>query len=198
MAGSQNISQINGYNIYATASAQAESASYALTALNLLGSIQSASYAGTASILLGSIQSASYSATASYVLGGGSTNPGGSNTQIQYNNSNAFGGVPVLTYDGTTLRGTGSFSGSFRGNIIGSASISTTASYSLTASYVDTALTASFIKGTIATSSYAGTASYSLTLGATLSNGPSGQLGLVSSNGTSISTITILLINTEY
>ncbi len=27
--------------------------------------------------------------------------PGGSNTQLQYNNSNAFGGIPSLTYDGT-------------------------------------------------------------------------------------------------
>jgi hypothetical protein len=53
---------------------------------------------------------------------GGSTTPGGSNTQIQYNNSNAFGGVPTLTYDGTTLRATGSFTGSLTGSIFGTAS----------------------------------------------------------------------------
>jgi len=47
--------------------------------------------------------------------GGGSTTPGGSSGQIQYNNSNTFNGVPTLTYDGTTLTGTGSFSGSFTG-----------------------------------------------------------------------------------
>ena len=46
---------------------------------------------------------------------GGSGTPGGSNTQIQYNNAGAFGGVPVLTYDGTNLNVTGSFSGSLAG-----------------------------------------------------------------------------------
>ena len=62
---------------------------------------------------------------------GGSTTPGGSNTQIQYNNSNAFGGVPTLTYDGTTLRATGSFTGSFTGSLFGTASHAITASYAL-------------------------------------------------------------------
>jgi hypothetical protein len=50
------------------------------------------------------------------------TTPGGSSTQIQYNNGGAFGGVPTLTYDGTTLRSTGSFTGSFVGNLTGTAS----------------------------------------------------------------------------
>lgn len=45
--------------------------------------------------------------------------PGGANTQIQYNNAKSFEGVPVLTYDGTTLRATGSFTGSFEGLIDG-------------------------------------------------------------------------------
>ena len=63
---------------------------------------------------------------------GGSTTPGGSPTQIQYNNSGtSFGGVPTLTYNGTILAGTGSFSGSFFGNLTG------TSSYALTASYID-------------------------------------------------------------
>lgn len=73
----------------------------------------------------------SYAITASYAMnggGGGSTNPGGLNTQIQYNNNSNFGGVPVLTYDGTTLVGTGSFSGSFTG-------LTDSASYAATASY---------------------------------------------------------------
>ena len=47
--------------------------------------------------------------------GGTSTSPGGSNTQIQYNNNGAFGGVSNLTWDGTTLSATGSFSGSLVG-----------------------------------------------------------------------------------
>lgn len=34
---------------------------------------------------------------------GGSGSPGGSSTQLQYNNSSAFGGVAPLTYNGTTV-----------------------------------------------------------------------------------------------
>jgi len=65
--------------------------------------------------------SSSYALTASYALngGGGGGTPGGSTTQLQYNNGGTFGGVPVATYDGTTLRLTGSFSGS----LVGTASI---------------------------------------------------------------------------
>jgi hypothetical protein len=65
------------------------------------------------------------------VGGGGSTSPGGSNTQIQYNNGGAFGGVSVLTYDGTTLRATGSFTGSLVGSLLGTASFATTSSFTL-------------------------------------------------------------------
>ncbi len=54
--------------------------------------------------------------------GGGSTTPGGSTTQIQYNDGGSFNGVPTLTYDGTLLRATGSFSGSFTGSLLGTAS----------------------------------------------------------------------------
>ena len=35
--------------------------------------------------------------------GSGSTSPGGSNTQIQYNNAGAFGGTSGLTWDGTNM-----------------------------------------------------------------------------------------------
>jgi hypothetical protein len=61
--------------------------------------------------------------------GGGSTNPGGSNRQIQYNNNGAFGGVDKLTFDGTNLVGTGSFTGSFTGQFNGSITTAATASY---------------------------------------------------------------------
>jgi len=47
--------------------------------------------------------------------GGGGGTPGGSDTQIQYNNAGVFGGVSALTWDGTTLRATGSFTGSLTG-----------------------------------------------------------------------------------
>jgi hypothetical protein len=63
--------------------------------------------------------------------GGTITAPGGLDTYIQYNNSGSFGGVPTLTYDGSTLSATGSFTGSFDGNFIG------TSSYALTASYIN-------------------------------------------------------------
>jgi hypothetical protein len=66
---------------------------------------------------------------------GGTTVPGGSNTQIQYNNNGAFGGVTNLTWDGTLLQATGSFTGSFIGSLQGTASFATTASY-ITASNV--------------------------------------------------------------
>jgi hypothetical protein len=35
--------------------------------------------------------------------GGGGGTPGGSNKQIQYNNSGAFGGIPSMTFDGTNI-----------------------------------------------------------------------------------------------
>jgi hypothetical protein len=61
--------------------------------------------------------------TISASSGGGT--PGGENRQIQYNVAGTFGGVPTLTYDGDTLRATGSFFG----NLTGTASIASTASY---------------------------------------------------------------------
>jgi hypothetical protein len=63
--------------------------------------------------------------------GGGPANPGGSNTQIQYNNAGAFGGVDKLTYDGTNLVGTGSFTGSFTGQFNGSITTALTASHAV-------------------------------------------------------------------
>ena len=90
--------------------------------------------------------------TASSALGGGGGGggtPGGLTGQIQYNNAGVFGGVSTLIFDGTTLRATGSFSGSFTGILIGTASHAYTASYVLnavSASYVQTAQTASYYK----------------------------------------------------
>jgi len=87
--------------------------------------------------------------------GGGSATPGGSNTTVQYNNSGVFDGSNSFTYDGSTVRITGSlivtqsaftvrgstsFTGSvnslngFTGSLFGTASQAITASYSYTAS----------------------------------------------------------------
>lgn len=79
---------------------------------------------------------------------------GGNNTEIQYNNNGLFEGVPSLTYNGSLLQATGSFSGSFQGTLQGTlegtASYSISGSYSayaanaLSASYSDYAVSASF------------------------------------------------------
>jgi hypothetical protein len=54
-----------------------------------------------------------YTSSAGFISG--AISPGGSNTQIQYNQAGTFAGTDRLTFDGTTLRATGSFSGSFNG-----------------------------------------------------------------------------------
>lgn len=69
--------------------------------------------------------------------GGSSTTPGGSPTQIQYNSASAFEGVPTLTYDGTILRATGSFTGSLTGSLFGTSSWAQSASQAITASYIN-------------------------------------------------------------
>ena len=108
----------------------------------------------TSSVSASYADSASYAITASYAENGGVTRliagpnitlspiegtgeitisasaagrPGGENYQAQYNNSDTFGGIPTLTYDGETLRATGSFFGDLTG----------TSSFSLTSSYID-------------------------------------------------------------
>jgi len=67
--------------------------------------------------------------TASSAIGGGSGTPQGNNTEIQYNNNGSFGGVNKLTFDGTNLVGTGSFTGSFTGQFDGTITTAATASY---------------------------------------------------------------------
>lgn len=69
-------------------------ASYALTAQTLLGSVVSSSYAATASLLLGSVVSASYAVSASWAPGGaGGGTPAGNTGELQYNNAGSFGGA---------------------------------------------------------------------------------------------------------
>ena len=101
----------------------ADSSSYALTA-------QYAEKGGVTRLIAGPNITLSPSGgtgeiTISASSGGG--NPGGETTQIQYNSDNRFEGVPTLTYDGDTLRATGSFFGNLTG----------TSSFTLTASYID-------------------------------------------------------------
>lgn len=51
--------------------------------------------------------------------GGGGGSPGGSDTQLQYNNAGTFNGVSTATFSNGIFVATGSFSGSFAGNLIG-------------------------------------------------------------------------------
>jgi len=119
--------------------------------------------------------------TAATSSGGGSTSPGGSNTQIQYNNGSAFGGVSTLTFDGTTLRATGSFTGSLTGALVGTASW---ASNAVTASYVLNAVSSSFARS----SSFATSASYaSVTLANVLATGNTTNNQVITSNNASSS-----------
>lgn len=91
-----------------------------LTAYQYVGEILSTRLVSvSASIAAVSASVANLSASAQQV--------GGSAGQIQYNNGGtAFGGVPTLVYDGTTLKATGSFTGSFFGNGSGLTGIATT------------------------------------------------------------------------
>ena len=70
--------------------------------------------------------------------GGSGGSPGGSSGQIQYNNGGSFGGVTNLTWDGATLNATGSF----KGNLDGTASYAT-AAVSLTTTTFNVALNGS-------------------------------------------------------
>jgi hypothetical protein len=113
--------------------------------------------------------------------GGGGGTPGGSDTQIQYNSAGAFAGVPVLTWDGTTLRGTGSFTGSLTGIATSGSSILVSNTPSTAGTYYPVFVSNSSGYGTprvdtstftydtttntlTVTASYASTASYSANL----------------------------------
>ena len=75
-----------------------------------------------------------YYTASSAIGGGGSTSPGGSPNQIQYNNAGAFGGISALTWNGSLLIGTGSFSGSFVGGLTGTSSWANTSSFAISSS----------------------------------------------------------------
>jgi hypothetical protein len=93
---------------------------------------------GTSYIIAGSgisVSSASNGAITIAATGGGGS-PGGSNTQIQYNNSGSFAGVTNLTWDGATLNATGSF----KGNLDGTASYATSTANAVTASFATVAV----------------------------------------------------------
>jgi len=64
----------------------------------------------------GQVLSTNGSGTLSWATASGGGTPGGSNTQIQFNNSGSFGGSANMTFDGTTLTAAG-FSGPHNGTV---------------------------------------------------------------------------------
>lgn len=85
---------------------------------------------------------------------GGGGQPGGSPGQVQYNNAGTMGGISSLTWNGSSLSATGSF----LGDLAGTASYAAGAGSALTSSYAESALSASFATNSL-TSSYAENAS---------------------------------------
>ena len=92
---------------------------------------------------------------------GGVTVPGGINTYVQFNDGGStFGGDAGLTYNKTTntlsvdnVTAT-TFTGSFLGNLVGTASYATNAGNALTASFVQNAVSSSYASSAL-TASYA-------------------------------------------
>jgi hypothetical protein len=81
--------------------------------LSVAGQIVGASFVGTttATSTLGgglNVTSGCLAVNGTCITGGAGSTPAGSNTQLQFNNSGAFGASSNLTYDGTTLQVTGS------------------------------------------------------------------------------------------
>jgi hypothetical protein len=85
---------------------------------SLLASTSSLTYSASIDLLMITASWARESLTASYALTAPGISPQGNPNEIQYNiDGTNFGGVPRLTYDGTDLIGTGSFTGRFDGNL---------------------------------------------------------------------------------
>ena len=90
---------------------------------------------GSPYLIAGNNITLSTSSNGSVTINSTANIPGGSDKQIQFNNAGIFDGVPNLTWDGTTLNATGSFSGSFTGTLVGTASLSTYAVQLITTTF---------------------------------------------------------------
>lgn len=154
--------------------------------LNVTGSVTANTFVGDGVGVTGIISS-SYALTASHALsvdGGGGGSPGGSDTQVQFNDGGSFGGDAGFTFNKTTnsitaitnITASGNISAS--GTIVGSNLSGTNtgdqdlSSYAQTANVVANSATASFITNaqtssmSVLTSSFAVTASHALNAGA--------------------------------
>ena len=81
--------------------------------------IVSAAVTGTTTKTLTLTQQDGGAVTASWTESGGGGTPGGSNTQIQFNNSGAFGGSANLTWDGSAIKAHGIEISRGRNNVSG-------------------------------------------------------------------------------
>jgi hypothetical protein len=104
--------------------------------LNLGGNnIISGSLTGTASWASNAVNASTSSyilnaISSSYAQSSATVKTAGAFGSAQYRiNSTTLGGIPTLIYSGGVLRATGSFTGSFIGNLTGTASLASTASY---------------------------------------------------------------------
>lgn len=101
--------------------------------LNISGTGAIWSSSGATSTLAGGINvTTGCFAVSGTCVGGGGGTPGGSNTQLQYNNSSAFGGTAEFTYAASTL--TVSSSGTFDASAAANLLVPVSASSTITAS----------------------------------------------------------------
>lgn len=160
ITGSLTAPEITG-SLFGTASwaDNSTTASYALTASFLSGSIETASFAFTASYLSGSVDTASFAFTASYLSG--SVDTASYAFTASYLNETASYAYTASYISGSVETASFAFTASYLSGSVDTASFAHTASY-LSGS-VDTAsfaFTASYLSGSVDTASYAFTASY--------------------------------------
>ena len=152
-----SIDQINGRNInaaFATSALSATTASYALTAETLLGSVTSASYALTASVLLGSVATASYALTAS------TSNTAvfaESASAVKITNNTTTNATYYPTFDSSTLTWNPSTNTLTAANFAGNSTSATSATSATTATTATSATTAASASSILAASGPAGT-----------------------------------------
>jgi hypothetical protein len=94
-----NVSRVNSDHLY-------EALNTIITTASITAGSATALKNGTTATTQSASDNSTKIATTAYV-DASSTSPGGSNTQVQYNNSGAFGGSANLTFDGSTLTVTG-------------------------------------------------------------------------------------------
>ncbi len=127
-----------------------------------------------------------------------STTPGGSNTQVQFNNTGTLGGSPNFTYNGVgvAVQGSGSFSPVFTAISSGTGALSNAGLFQKATGSTAPALRASSVGSTITAAAFDSQGvAIDVTSGATLLEGTTsfvtGSNGLIVSYGVSAGSITV-------